>query len=166
MKILRTELETGLNRKFFEIPVNTLGLNDLKFFQNTISGEISSEKTNIGFHLKGHLNIPFIEVCDCCLAEFQQDKESNIEIILTADLDIFNDENNENILHFPDNAEFIDLKQTLYEEISLEDPIKKICRPDCKGLCAYCGTDLNVSSCDCTENKSETDWNVLKKLQQ
>jgi uncharacterized protein len=27
--------------------------------------------------------------------------------------------------------------------------MKPLCREDCKGLCAQCGTNLNLGSCDC-----------------
>lgn len=47
----------------------------------------------------------------------------------------------------PDDG-FIDL-ETLYREFFiLEIPIKRICKPDCKGLCVICGTNLNEATCE------------------
>lgn len=43
----------------------------------------------------------------------------------------------------------IDLTPLLTEQIILALPMKPLCRDDCEGLCAQCGTDLNESSCDC-----------------
>ena len=43
----------------------------------------------------------------------------------------------------------IDLNQLLREQFYLALPMKPLCREDCKGLCAQCGTNLNVGSCDC-----------------
>ena len=35
------------------------------------------------------------------------------------------------------------------EEIMLEHPIRILCKPDCRGLCSFCGTNLNDGPCDC-----------------
>ncbi len=35
------------------------------------------------------------------------------------------------------------------DEIILEHPIRILCQPDCKGLCPFCGANLNQESCDC-----------------
>jgi uncharacterized protein len=46
--------------------------------------------------------------------------------------------------------EEIDLNQLLREQFYLALPMKPLCREDCKGLCAQCGTNLNTETCDCT----------------
>jgi DUF177 domain-containing protein len=43
----------------------------------------------------------------------------------------------------------IDLGQLMEEQFYLALPMKPLCAADCKGLCANCGTNLNVASCDC-----------------
>jgi uncharacterized protein len=43
----------------------------------------------------------------------------------------------------------IDLGQLIEEQFYLALPMKPLCRPDCKGLCSNCGTNLNVAACDC-----------------
>ena len=35
------------------------------------------------------------------------------------------------------------------EQFYLALPMKPLCREDCKGLCAQCGTNLNTGTCDC-----------------
>ena len=37
----------------------------------------------------------------------------------------------------------LDLSEPVREAISLAEPIRPLCRPDCRGLCATCGADLN-----------------------
>jgi uncharacterized protein len=44
---------------------------------------------------------------------------------------------------------FIDLNPDIREEIILEYPIKCLCKPDCKGICASCGKNLNEGKCSC-----------------
>ena len=43
----------------------------------------------------------------------------------------------------------IDLSQLMREQFYLALPMKPLCREDCKGLCAQCGTNLNTGTCDC-----------------
>jgi uncharacterized protein len=43
----------------------------------------------------------------------------------------------------------IDLTELMREQFYLALPMKPLCREDCKGLCAQCGTNLNTGTCDC-----------------
>jgi len=43
----------------------------------------------------------------------------------------------------------IDLTEVMREQFYLALPMKPLCREDCKGLCAQCGTNLNTGTCDC-----------------
>jgi uncharacterized protein len=43
-----------------------------------------------------------------------------------------------------DDHHELDLAETVREAISLAEPIAPLCRPDCRGLCLECGTDLNL----------------------
>ena len=47
----------------------------------------------------------------------------------------------------------IDLGQLMREQFYLALPMKPLCRDDCQGLCAQCGTNLNRGTCGC-----ERDW--------
>ena len=43
----------------------------------------------------------------------------------------------------------LDLGELMREQFQLALPMKPLCRPDCRGLCAQCGTNLNRGTCDC-----------------
>ena len=60
-------------------------------------------------------------------------------------------------------GEDIDLGAILREELLLALPPKPLCRPECKGICAGCGAELNHEPCTC---KPVTDprWDALKAL--
>jgi uncharacterized protein len=47
----------------------------------------------------------------------------------------------------------IDLGELLREQFYLALPMKPLCRPDCRGLCQQCGTNLNTDTCQC-----QTEW--------
>lgn len=42
-----------------------------------------------------------------------------------------------------------DIGQLIEECITLSVPQLKRCKPDCKGLCPYCGVNLNEKECNC-----------------
>ncbi len=42
----------------------------------------------------------------------------------------------------------IDLEPLLREYLTLEVPIRPLCKPDCKGLCVECGENLNDRICE------------------
>ena len=58
----------------------------------------------------------------------------------------------------------IDLGQMMDEQIYLALPMKPLCRPDCKGLCPNCGTNLNVATCDCQVRWEDPRLSGLKAL--
>jgi uncharacterized protein len=43
----------------------------------------------------------------------------------------------------------VDLEVLAHDAILLELPPAPLCRPDCAGICANCGADLNDGPCDC-----------------
>lgn len=50
------------------------------------------------------------------------------------------------------------------EQILLQVPMKPLCRPECKGLCGQCGTDLNVSACVCKSSAADPRWAGLESI--
>lgn len=49
----------------------------------------------------------------------------------------------------------LDVDKLIYSEILVNWPMKVLCKPDCKGICKKCGTNLNLRQCDC--DKTELD---------
>ena len=76
--------------------------------------------------------------CDRCLQKVEEPLARQLSIVRPAK-----------------GEKIIDITQIAREEIILEYPAKRLCRPDCKGLCMYCGRNLNHLSCSCS--KGETD---------
>ena len=50
---------------------------------------------------------------------------------------------------FPYEGEVIDLEPLVREQFVLAVPYAPLCREDCKGLCAQCGTNKNTGACTC-----------------
>lgn len=58
----------------------------------------------------------------------------------------------------------IDLATLVRDALSGATPLRPLCRPDCQGLCAGCGADLNAEQCDCTDELVDDRWAVLRTL--
>ncbi|MFC1621165.1 DUF177 domain-containing protein [Candidatus Omnitrophota bacterium] len=47
------------------------------------------------------------------------------------------------------SGDILDIDEDIRQEIMLDNPIKIVCKPDCKGLCPNCGQNFNIGECDC-----------------
>ena len=45
--------------------------------------------------------------------------------------------------------DLIDVTELLRDELLAGQPMKNLCKADCKGLCPVCGANLNDGECDC-----------------
>lgn len=52
----------------------------------------------------------------------------------------------------------------VHQEISLNLPIRILCKDDCHGLCVSCGANLNKKQCDCVSDVIDPRFENLKKL--
>ena len=57
----------------------------------------------------------------------------------------------------------LDVDALVSEDAYLAIPYRLLCRPDCRGLCAVCGADLNEGPCSC-EKPTDPRWDALKDL--
>lgn len=58
----------------------------------------------------------------------------------------------------------IDLGQVVREQCYLAIPMKPLCTPDCQGLCAQCGINLNTERCQCAPQWQDPRLAVLQTL--
>ncbi len=58
----------------------------------------------------------------------------------------------------------IDLNQMIWEQVYLALPMKPLCKDDCRGLCPHCGTNLNLSKCNCERDFVDPRLAALKSL--
>jgi len=63
------------------------------------------------------------------------------------------------------DGEGIELDDLVREEILLALPGHVLCSEECKGLCPTCRIDLNVRTCNCITDRSDSRWDKLKDLQ-
>jgi uncharacterized protein len=66
----------------------------------------------------------------------------------------------------------LELEDVVREQVLLTLPGRTLCKPDCKGLCAHCGQNLNSGACGCAGSAESIDpkgprdsrWSALQGL--
>jgi uncharacterized protein len=58
----------------------------------------------------------------------------------------------------------LDVGRVVATETTLALPMKPLCRPECRGLCAVCGANRNVVTCTCATRPPDPRLAVLRDL--
>ena len=96
--------------------------------------------------MKGTITTRIHGVCDRCAADFTQDVEIPIDVVLVEE---FSNEDSEDEWVFPLEADAADLEDIVRTVFVLNMDSKLLCSPECKGLCCRCGKNLNDGPCGC-----------------
>jgi uncharacterized protein len=104
--------------------------------------------------IEGSISTSLLLQCDRCLEPYSWDLSNDFRIFLslsplTGGIDVELSEDDLNLDFIHDN--FLEPEQVIQEQIILSLPMKTLCSVDCKGLCAICGSNLNVMTCSCSE---------------
>lgn len=62
------------------------------------------------------------------------------------------------------DGEVVDIDELVREQLLLSLPAQVLCREDCKGLCAVCGGDRNLTDCACQQADFDPRWTGLKEI--
>ena len=61
--------------------------------------------------------------------------------------------------------DWLDVTELLRDELLANQPIKNLCKDDCKGLCPKCGANLNEGDCGCDKLCIDPRLAALKNLE-
>lgn len=100
--------------------------------------------------------------CDRCLGSFEQAINTSQEQLYQIGGSALSD--SDDIQHLTIDTIELDLTELLNESVILQHPIQMICSPDCKGICAGCGAELNKEKCNCKQAETDPRWDKLKDL--
>jgi uncharacterized protein len=84
--------------------------------------------------------------CDRCLQEMDVPFHLDIEKEVSLEAD-------DEASFYIDEERVLDVDRLLYNEILVNWPEKVLCKPDCKGICMKCGTNLNLATCGCEQGE-------------
>ncbi len=166
--LLKQPLGTQAELSLHEDPIDPRGENAglLDAGAESIDATIKATHTNPGAYIEGEARARIAQECSRCLrpthanvtARFAEQYYSTIGVLSGEPLDAA-----------PDDAKTIgsdfrvDLTPLLREELILATPQAVLHAPECKGLCAMCGEDLNERPHDHEEPVDER-WATLQQL--
>lgn len=117
--------------------------------------------------VRGSLIGNLVSACDRCLAPFDRSVEVEVEVdVVWRDADPVerDQEVTEGVIRLSPSDTRLDLAAPFRAAVLLDEPMKSLCRDDCRGLCPVCGTNRNESTCDCDSSKGDPRWDALKDL--
>jgi len=118
--------------------------------------------------IRGHIKAQMEGACDRCLEPAVVEIDSDFDLFYRPVLQTANHaeihlEEGEIDLAFYE-GDGVELAEALREHILLSLPMQLFCRPDCKGLCPYCGANRNLGDCGCRPPFRDPRWASLKDL--
>ncbi|MEO8716379.1 MAG: DUF177 domain-containing protein [Acetobacteraceae bacterium] len=103
------------------------------------------------FLWRGHIHGTLGGECRRCLAAVSVEVDDDVDMLFSADPELIEDPS---VYPVDPAADQLDVSSAIREEIALRVSTFPLCRPDCKGLCASCGADLNAGACACAPTGS------------
>ena len=125
-----------------------------------LRGKLSAIRVQDGIFIQGTIKSQLRLECVRCLSPFEFPLGLNVEETFRLP----GTSSKPDQPYSVSEAGVLDLVPALRETIWLNIPIKPVCAPPCKGLCAQCGANLNVESCTCERDQIDPRLIVLKDL--
>lgn len=98
------------------------------------------------------ISYKFNAICDRCLKEFINEKETSYIAYNFKDPSLYDEDSIDEYFKITDDS--INLSDIIFSQIITSIGGKNLCSEDCKGLCPHCGKNLNDGPCDCHEEES------------
>ncbi len=134
-----------------------------------VQGHLQLTHFNKSIWARAELDVEVDEVCGRCLKSFRQPIHASIDETFQHAVTIRRDEDAGppeagDVELFIDESDTLDLREVLRQYLILNHPVKSLCRPDCKGICLFCGSDRNLNQCQCQKQSSDPRWARLVAL--
>lgn len=108
--------------------------------------------------LNARLTTEFVIACSRCLEKF------NYPIDIEVKEQFSRNKENEDTDVILIESDKLDITDIIENNIYIALPFTRLCKEDCKGLCQHCGTDLNHSTCSCSDLNVDLRLAKLKDL--
>ncbi len=136
----------GTDRRY-QVTDETIELPDDLHLARPISGDVRLSRTDRSVIVEASLHTALEETCSRCLGPAKADVDVELleEALPTIDFATGEplDTSEEPDALRIDDPHILDLEAPVRDAIAMAEPIAPLCRPDCRGLCAECGIDLN-----------------------
>jgi uncharacterized protein len=124
-------------------------------------------------HVRGHLNLKTSGPCARCLADTPLDIDQEMDLFFLPESEALSAYDDEEGAELQDRdlvvtfykGDVLDLRAMVREQVLLAQPMKRLCREDCQGVCPTCGADRNTTRCPCpAQAVSQTPFSSLSLL--
>lgn len=124
-------------------------------------------------HVRGHLKLNTSGPCARCLADTPLVLDQELDLFFLPESPLLSEHDDEEGAELQDRdlvvtfykGDVLDLPGVVREQVLLAQPMKRLCRENCKGVCPSCGADRNLISCSCPkEASSKTPFSTLALL--
>ena len=161
MIIKISNLSDGVHNYNFNDSIKELGLSEPFYDNFTVDVELNKFQNQIILDSEISLKAKF--ECDRCSNEYSTNLKTKYRMVY-----LFGQEPDDNdsidISYLPLEADKIDITKDVRDYVLLAIPMKKLCKEDCKGLCANCGKNLNEGDCNCSKDVIDPRWLPLQEL--
>ncbi len=161
-------LEEGNNVLSFEESPDELHIDDAGLeFVGPIRSRVNVHKLGDLLSAAGRSQCRLRLSCGRCLVPFETDLSADYRFVLQKGRPKSLDgDEDETLVWIDDKGDQIDLGAEVKDYLLLEIPVKPLCKEDCAGICAVCGTDLNDEGCSCEVKQADPRWEALRDLKE
>ncbi len=154
-------LNQGENHLEYELEAEELGVTEHEVAENPtfeallgpVRVRLDISRTGRRILIRGRVAFRARLQCSTCGREFERDFDEEMVGEYASwedDSDVADRElDKEDLSRARLEGDMLDLRESVRDAIHLAIPMAPRCRPDCKGVCPECGTDLNEGTCDC-----------------
>ncbi len=138
------------------------GTDDESNFTLAVTVRISGDKIMVEGDFKAEIEVD----CSRCLQPFMQQINTDFNEVFTVTPLLDKKSSPEDLALETANqltvsGDYLYLNEYVRQLFILCQEYKPLCKPDCRGICARCGADLNRAACSC-ENEAQIDLRLLK----
>ena len=156
--------EAGSSRTVeVDVPLTELGIDDPRL-DGDVAVTVDLVSTLDRILARGTFAVAQRDACSRCLAPIEHRLTTTASEQYRPDTPTDDHDDDAFLDSFPIEHGQLDLTPMVRETVLLGIPDAPLCRPDCRGLCPVCGTDLNAASCTCDLTPRDERWAVLDQL--
>ena len=160
MKIQVGGLSEGVHEYSFQSPPAEIGLSPE--FDEEVRVSAVLEKSPGEFRLRAAISAGARWECDRCVAPIRTPIETSYQMVYVLEGGPGLDPAEIQVI--PASLNVIDIAEDVRQTVELSVPLKRVCAENCRGLCPYCGTNLNEGTCACEPAPADSRWDKLKEL--
>jgi uncharacterized protein len=124
-----------------------------------LRGSLRFTRVQRGILVEGEVDTRIRAECVRCLEPFLFDATLEVEEIIG-----FSGRPDRDITYTVTEEGWFMVLPLLREQAWVVVPLKPICRPECRGFCPECGTNLNLEACDCGQRQTNPHFASLASL--